>query len=110
MANYIFGAGTLTGGGANALDAIDGNDLNSNDMAVAITATGVFFYILNASCSVPEHSPSVIAPDSNPGTKRWILKGATGNAATTTSTTTSSTTTSSTTSTTTSTTTTTAAP
>jgi hypothetical protein len=75
MANNFYGAIALTGGGAGALDAIDGNVLADGDGALVIDATNdkSYFYTLNASSGAAESSPNIIAPDSNAGNKRWIL-------------------------------------
>lgn len=60
----------LTGGGATALDYIDGDLLADGDIAFV----GSQMYKLNGSSSASENSPFVIAPDTNPGTKRWELQ------------------------------------
>lgn len=62
----------LTGGSA-SLDDIDGNDLSDGDAAIVVTATNSYHYTLDASSGASESSPDIIAPDTNPGTKRWIL-------------------------------------
>ena len=72
-ASKFYPATALTGGGSGALDAIDGNDLNDQDGALAITAGGSYVYILDADSGATESVPQVIEPDTNPGTKRWIL-------------------------------------
>ena len=69
-------ATSLTGGGFGALDKIDGDNLQDEDVAIVTTpgVTGVVYhYTLKADSGAAESSPDVIAPDSNPGTKRWIL-------------------------------------
>lgn len=63
----------LTGGGTGALDKIDGNDLSDGHGAVVKTSSGSYVYHLNATSGATEKSPYVIAPDTNPGTKRWVL-------------------------------------
>jgi hypothetical protein len=75
MANNFFGAIGLTGGGAGALDAIDGAIIADGDAALVIDSTNdkTYFYTLNSSSGAAESSPTVISPDSNAGTKRWIL-------------------------------------
>jgi len=74
MANYIYGAIALTGGGTGALDAIDGAGLTDKDMAlVVLQGTGVYFYAVDADSAAAESSPWIIAPDINAGDKRWIL-------------------------------------
>lgn len=76
----IFFADALTGGGAGALDAIDGNHADMTSGAVCFTTVGEICYIhkLDTSSSETESSPHVIEPDDNPGTKRWILYAAYG--------------------------------
>jgi len=73
MANYVYGAIALTGGGFGALDGIDGADLNDQDAAIVFTATTSYMYTLDENSGASESSPDVIAPDANPGDKRWIL-------------------------------------
>ena len=74
MANVVVHKKTaLTGGGAGALDAIDGNTLSNGDVAfVFIDTSTVNFYELDATSGAAESSPGIIAPDTNPGNKRWI--------------------------------------
>lgn len=72
----FYGATALTGGTEGALDSIDGNDLADKDFAIANDQTTVYFYVLDDDSGLAENSPSVIAPDTNPGTKRWILQSA----------------------------------
>ena len=64
----------LTGGGADALDAIDGDSLV--DLAVAkVFASNIHYeYILDADGAGSESSPNRILPDTNPGTKAWVLQ------------------------------------
>jgi len=73
----IYGATALIGGGATALDSIDGADLSDGDAATVITDAGVYWYHLNATSGATENSPFRIAPDSNAGDKRWHLVGTT---------------------------------
>jgi len=73
MANYVYGAIALTGGGTGALDAIDGADLLDNDSAIVFTGTATYMYQLDSSSGASENEPLIIAPDSNPGDKRWLL-------------------------------------
>jgi hypothetical protein len=76
MANNIYGAIALTGGAAGALDAIDGTDLADKDMAMTLVqGDKAYLYVLDADSGASESSPSVISPDANAGTKRWILHG-----------------------------------
>lgn len=62
----------LTGGGTTALDSVDGNYLSDGDRAFLIVAGAFSVYWLDADSGAAESSPNVIAPDTNPGTKRWI--------------------------------------
>ncbi len=71
MLNF-YGATALTGGGTGALDKLDGDDLSDKDGALVILATGIHLYILDDDSGAGENSPDIIAPDTNPGTKRWI--------------------------------------
>lgn len=73
MAN-IYGATSLTGGGAEALDVIDGTDLANGDVAMVVTTSETYHYTLDATSGAAENSPYIISPDTNAGTKRWILK------------------------------------
>lgn len=73
MANIVFAATSLTGGVLGSLDSIDGDLLTDKDIAiVGIQGSGVREYILDATSGAAESSPEIIAPDTNPGTKRWI--------------------------------------
>lgn len=64
----------LTGGTETALDGIDGDLLNDGDFAFVMLSGIVYVYELDADSGAAESSPSVISPDSNAGTKRWILQ------------------------------------
>jgi len=65
----------LTGGGDDALDSIDGNELNDGDKAfVYVTGNILYIYLLDADSGEAEASPEIISPDNNPGSKRWILQ------------------------------------
>lgn len=66
----------LTGGGANALDAVPGSGTDMDDTetkAFVVTDSRVYFYDLDLTSGATESSPNVIAPDTAAGTKRWIL-------------------------------------
>lgn len=67
----------LTGGGEGALDARDGALCSDGDKAFVITSSYLYVYQLDADSGLDEDSPKIIAPDSNAGTKRWILIGTT---------------------------------
>lgn len=72
MSNF-YGATSLIGGGSGALDKIDGAALAAGDGAMVITPTGMLAYTLDATSGAAESSPGIITPDTNAGTKRWIL-------------------------------------
>jgi len=61
------------GGAAGALDSVDGNLLTDLDAAIVVTVDKIYFYSLDDDSAAPEDIPDVIAPDNNPGNKRWIL-------------------------------------
>lgn len=65
---------TQTGGAANALDSIDGDGLSDGDIAFVFAGAALYGYRLNATSGATEDSPYVVSPDSNAGTKRWILQ------------------------------------
>jgi len=69
----FYTAKSLTGGGATALDFIDGASLNDDDVALVDDGTNFYIYHLEATSGQTEDSPYIISPDSNAGTKRWIL-------------------------------------
>jgi len=72
MSNLWYPFSVLTGGGNGALDSLDGNTLNDGDRAIVVTDSIAYAYVLDATSGAAESSPDVIAPDTNPGTKRWI--------------------------------------
>ena len=78
MATKTYTKYVLTGGGTGALDAIDGDELADNYRAMVITDDNVWHYMLDATSGEAEDGFNIIAPDSNAGTKRWILKNANG--------------------------------
>ena len=73
MGNNFYGAVGLTGGSSGYLDAIDGANLNDKDGCIVITDTYVYTYSLDADSTSAEDSPYIIAPDTNPDNKRWVL-------------------------------------
>jgi hypothetical protein len=76
MSIKTWGAGGLTGGSSSPvdLDYYDGNRLTDGDKAVAFLGAGPpLNYHLNSSSTESEDSPFYIAPDTNPGNKRWEL-------------------------------------
>jgi hypothetical protein len=64
----------LTGGTATSLDGINGLSLSDGDITFVTVGEVFYTYRLNATSGAAESSPTVIAPDTNPGTKRWILQ------------------------------------
>lgn len=74
MALYSVKCYALTGGGTGALDSYDGNLFDDGSIAKVGTNGVVYLYRLNASSGAAESSPDVISPDTNAGTKRWILQ------------------------------------
>lgn len=78
MANKAYGSKTtLTGGGATALDSIDGASLTDGDIAFVCVSGILYVYRLNASSGATDDGLNVIAPDTNAGNKRWILQSVT---------------------------------
>lgn len=64
----------LTGGGATALDGVDGAALVDGNLAFVTYGGVIYNYILDDDSGATESSPDVIAPDTNPGNKRWLLQ------------------------------------
>jgi len=73
MANYIYGAVALIGGGTGSLDSINGSDLAENDAAIVFTSNATYIYTLDESSGGTESSPDLIEPDADAENKRWIL-------------------------------------
>jgi len=73
MANYIYGAVALIGGGTGSLDSINGSDLAENDAAIVFTSSATYIYTLDESSGGTESSPDLIEPDADGGIKRWVL-------------------------------------
>jgi hypothetical protein len=64
----------LTGGGATALDSIDGAGLQDGEIAHVFISDILYVYRLDVDSAAAEASPSIIAPATNAGDKRWILQ------------------------------------
>ena len=64
----------LTGGGATALDGVDGAALVDGNLAFVTYGGVIYNYILDDDSGAAESIPDVIAPKTNPGNKRWILQ------------------------------------
>ena len=70
-------SGGLTGGIADktgTLDGINGINLVDGDICFVFSSNVFYIYRLDAESGADESSPSVIAPDSNAGDKRWLLQ------------------------------------
>lgn len=64
-----------TGGTDDDLDGYDGANLNDGDAGYVVSATtGVDVYTLDATSGATANGDTIIAPATNPGTKRWIKK------------------------------------
>ena len=74
MARTVYHKTTLTGGGTDSLDGINGATLFNNDVALVMDSGITYEYILDSTSGQTESPPEIIAPDTNPGTKRWILQ------------------------------------
>lgn len=64
-----------TGGTSEDLDSVDGSSLSGGERALLTYNNEYLLYILDPTSGAAESSPDIIAPDTNPGTKRWILRG-----------------------------------
>jgi len=65
---------SLTGGGANALDSIDGAALQDGEVAHVYVSNILYIYRLDEDSGAAASSPTIIAPVTNAGAKRWILQ------------------------------------
>ena len=66
----------INGGASTALDSIDGTNLVQGNRALVIKGSNpgqVYVYVLDATAGGTESSPDLIVPDTNAGTKRWVL-------------------------------------
>ena len=73
----LYWANVLTGGTDYALDKIDGADLADLYGNISILADTSYLHVLDDDNAGAEASPSIIAPDTNPGDKRWVHIGMT---------------------------------
>lgn len=70
--NTLYWGRSLTGGGAGAMDAIDGNSIAAGDSFILVSTTGHILSVYQViEDSATDNGLSVVAPDTNPGTKRW---------------------------------------
>ena len=63
-----------TGGGDTAMDGINGNRLTDGSKCIIWSSSGLSGYLLDADSGATESAPGIIAPDTNPGNKRWLLE------------------------------------
>jgi hypothetical protein len=77
----VFFRTTTSGGAGGSVDVIDGDDrgdtnpLQDGDAAIVLTDAGYYYlYILDDDLAGAEDLPNIIAPDTNAGDKRWVLK------------------------------------
>lgn len=71
VTHYTFTA--LTGGGASAIDAVDGAGLTAGDWGYAYVSDVSYRYLLT-SAGASENSPFIVVPDTNPGSFNWELQ------------------------------------
>jgi hypothetical protein len=76
MAKTVYLKTVLTGGGADALDNVDGAGLLDADVAFVLAGGFLYVYILDDDSGASESSPDVIRPDTNADDKRWIMQSA----------------------------------
>lgn len=69
-----FSKTALTGGGATALDYLDGDLLTDGDIAFVMVSNVLYVYKMDADSAAAESSPDIISPDTNAGDKRWLLQ------------------------------------
>ncbi len=74
MAKTVYIKTALTGGGATALDGIDGDSLLDGDVAFVFVSGLHYVYELDDDLDIAESSPTYIRPDTNTGTKDWVLR------------------------------------
>lgn len=72
---YMWWRSGLTGGAADDLDGIDGDEIAAGDICMVPDTTDKFIriYVAEDPIGVAESSPEVIIPDSNAGTLGWRL-------------------------------------
>ena len=75
MATTAYKRTLLTGGTADALDSIDGNDLTAGDFAFVLVGGTMYIYqYKDYGTPTSDSSPDIIQPDSNPGNYAWQLQ------------------------------------
>lgn len=73
MSGNLYTRYALTGGTEDALDGIDGGVLKDSDVAIVFDGGYAHIFYLDPNSIYAESSPDYIAPDTNPGTKKWTL-------------------------------------
>jgi hypothetical protein len=74
MADTIYVKAEITGNTVNSLDGINGSLLADKDLAIVCYGNKVYLYQNNANATNTESSPTIIVPDTNPGSNRWFLQ------------------------------------
>jgi len=64
----------ISGGGADALDGVNGSLLVGGELAFVTVSNVMYMYILDVDSAAAESLPDIVSPDVNPGDKRWILQ------------------------------------
>lgn len=73
----FYPATKLTGNVTGSLDKLDGDTLSGGDVAIVVVEedevhpNGTYYFVLDAANSSDTSPPHLIAPATNPGTKRW---------------------------------------
>ena len=75
MTTIAYKKEAVTGGTATSLDGINGNLLSTGDFAFVMIGNAMHAYQLDATSGATEALPYIVSPDTNAGTKRWILQG-----------------------------------
>ena len=74
MSNKFFGAIGISGGSDGYLDDIDGANLSDIDGAILIgNDLRAGFYRMDSDSGLTQSVPTIMQPDANAGTKRWLL-------------------------------------
>jgi hypothetical protein len=75
MATNLFGATSLTGGGAGSLDSIKTAQIQDADVCFVTMNSGEEFYVytFDSGNVAAESSPDVIYPDDASGTEAWLI-------------------------------------
>ena len=72
--NQFFGSIGKIGGTSGDMDNIEGGNVSNGDGILLIdTNEEAGLYTLDSTSGATESSPSIISPDTDAGTKRWLL-------------------------------------